>query len=81
PLYVCGGKVTGIYAASVLLANQGLNVTLLSYMDRIDFGFTGDADLIDDLWAISDGVKDALVELMDAAGLGKPTEIHDCFDR
>jgi WS/DGAT/MGAT family acyltransferase len=81
PLYVCGGKVTGIYAASVLLANQGLNVTLMSYVDRVDFGFTADADLVDDLWAISDGVKDALVELMDAAGLGKPTEVHDSFDR
>lgn len=81
PLYVCGGKVTGIYAASVLIANQGLNVTLLSYMDRIDFGFTADADLVDDLWEISDGVQDALVELMDAADLGKPTQVHDSFDR
>jgi WS/DGAT/MGAT family acyltransferase len=81
PLYVCGGKVTGIYAASVLLANQGLNVTLMSYVDRVDFGFTADADLVADLWGISDGVKDALVELMDAAGLGEPTEVHDSFDR
>jgi WS/DGAT/MGAT family acyltransferase len=81
PLYVCGGKVTGIYAASVLLANQGLNVTLMSYVDRVDFGFTADADLVNDLWEISDRIKDALVELMEAAGLGKPTEVHDSFDR
>lgn len=30
---------------------------------------------------IADGIKDALAELMDAAGLGKPTLVHDPFDR
>ena len=34
PIYACGAKVSGIYAASVLLAFAGLNITLFSYMDR-----------------------------------------------
>jgi diacylglycerol O-acyltransferase / wax synthase len=81
PIYICGAKVSGIYAASVLLANLGLNVTLLSYIDRVDFGLTADRDLLDDPWEIADGIPDALVELMEAAGLGKPTPVHDPFDR
>jgi len=81
PIYTCGAKVSGIYAASVLLANCGLNITLMSYVDRVDFGLTVDPDLVEDPWEIADGIPDALVELMEAAGLGKPTPIHDSFDR
>lgn len=80
PLYICGCKVSGIYAASVLVANQGLNMTVVSYTDRIDFGLTVDADLVSDPWEISDGVRDALAELMDAADLGKPSDVYDPFD-
>lgn len=81
PIYACGARVSGIYAASVLLAFAGLNVTLFSYMDRVDFGLTSDPDLLHDPWGIADGIKDALAELMEAAGLGKPTPVHDPFDR
>lgn len=81
PIYSCGAKVSGIYAASVLLAFAGLNITLFSYIDRLDFGLTSDPDLLEDPWEIADGIKDALVELMEAAGLGKPTPVHDPFDR
>jgi diacylglycerol O-acyltransferase len=80
PIYMCGAKVTGIYASSVLMAFAGLNVTLMSYIDRVDFGFTTDPDMVDDPWDIADGIPDALVELMEAAGLGKPTPVHDPFD-
>jgi WS/DGAT/MGAT family acyltransferase len=80
PIYMCGAKVTGIYASSVLLAFAGLNVTLMSYIDRVDFGFTTDPDLVEDPWDIADALPDALVELMEAAGLGKPTPVHDPFD-
>ena len=81
PIYSCGAKVSGIYAASVLLFYAGLNITLFSYIDRLDFGLTSDPDLLEDPWEIADGLKDALAELMDAAGLGKPTPVHDPFDR
>ena len=80
PIYMCGARVSGIYAASVLLFFAGLNVTVLSYMDRLDFGFTTDPDLVDDPWDIADGIPVALAELMEAAELGKPTPVHDPFD-
>ena len=81
PLYLCGAKVSGIYASSVLVGNQGLNITLMSYMDRVDFGITADPDLVDDTWEFADGIAAALAELMDAAGLGAPTPVDDAFSR
>jgi len=80
PIYSCGARVSGIYAASVLLAFAGLNITLMSYIDRLDFGLTSDPDLLEDPWEIADNLQDALAELMEAAGLGKPTQVHDPFD-
>jgi diacylglycerol O-acyltransferase len=80
PLYVCGARVSGIYAASVLMANMALNVTCLSYVDRIDFGITVDPDIVKDPWALADGIPAALAELMQAAGLGTPTEVRDSFE-
>ena len=55
PIYACGAQVSGIYAASVLLAFAGLNITLFSYIDRLDFGLTSDPDLLEDPWEIADG--------------------------
>lgn len=83
PIYMCGARVAGIYAASVLMFFAGLNVTLMSYIDRVDFGFTYDPDVLTEehAWAIADGIQDALAELMKAAKVGKPTAVHDPFDK
>jgi diacylglycerol O-acyltransferase len=81
PIYACGARVTGIYAASVLMFYAGLNVTLFSYMDRVDFGLTSDPDLLEDPWGIADGIVASLAELMAALGLGDPTPVDDPFDR
>ena len=78
---MCGAKVSGIYPASILLLFGGLNITLMSYMDRVDVGLTADPDLLDDPWDIADAIPSALVELIDAAGLGKPTPVYDPFNR
>jgi hypothetical protein len=39
----------------------------MSYLDRMDFGFTVDADLVPDPWYIADGIPLALDELEKAA--------------
>jgi len=80
PVYMCGARVSGIYAASVLMANMALNVTCLSYIDRIDFGITVDPDIVKDPWALADGITAALAELMQAADVGRPTKVHDPFE-
>ena len=62
------------------MLNVGLNFTVMSYEDRVDFGITTDPDLVPDPWAIADCVRAALAELFDALKLGSPTEVHDPFD-
>ena len=77
PLYSCGAKVTGIFSTSVIVEGMGLNITLFSYMDRVDFGLHVDPELVADVWSIADGFHDALAELMEAGGLGSPTVVED----
>jgi WS/DGAT/MGAT family acyltransferase len=79
PLYTCGAKVKGIWAASVLMFNSALNITLMSYQDRMDFGFTVDPDVVADPWRLAEALTPALAELLKAAGLGDPTPIEDPF--
>lgn len=76
PLYMCGGKVVAIFPSSVILEGMGLNVTVISYLDRVDFGLHVDPDLIPDVWVLADEVPAALAELMQASGLGQPTPVH-----
>ena len=48
---------------SMVQAGQGLNVTVISYIDRMDFGFTVDPDLVPDPWDMADRIPSALDEL------------------
>ena len=78
-LYCCGAKIKGIYSCSVLMETQGLNITLLSYGDRLDFGLHVDPELIPDPWVIAERLPAAAAELLEASGLGKPTPVDDPF--
>lgn len=79
PLYLAGARLTGIFSASVLLDHMGLNITLYSFRDRVDFGVHVDPDLVADPWAIADAIPAQLAELMAAVGLGPPTTVEDAF--
>jgi len=78
-LYACGAKVTGIFASSVILEGMGLNVTVMSYGDRLDFGLHVDPDLVPDPWVIAGAVPEAMADLMAASGLGEATPVADPF--
>lgn len=75
PLYVCGGKVVAIFPSSVILEGMGLNVTVISYLDRVDFGLLVDPDLVPDPWVLADQIPAALAELMEASDLGQPSPV------
>ena len=45
----------------------GLNVTVLSNMDSVGFGFISCKELMPDPWTLADCVPEALAELVDAA--------------
>jgi diacylglycerol O-acyltransferase / wax synthase len=78
-LYACGARVTGIFPSSVILEGMGVNITVLSNRDRLDFGIQVDPDLVPDGADIADGVPAALAELLEASGLGEPTPVDDPF--
>lgn len=77
PLYMCGARVTAMYPSSVIMEGMGLNVTVVSYEKRLDFGLHVDPDLVPDPWVLAGCVPEALAELMAASGLGTPTPIED----
>ncbi|MEQ8840772.1 MAG: wax ester/triacylglycerol synthase family O-acyltransferase [Acidimicrobiales bacterium] len=77
PLYFSGARVTGIFSSSVIVEGMGLNITLFSYMDRLDFGLHVDPLLVPDVGDIAEGFPVALAELMTAAGLGDPSVVED----
>ena len=80
PLYMCGAKVTAVFPSSVILEGMGLNITVFSYQDRVDFGLHVDPDLVPDAWVLADGIPAALDELLAASGLGDPTPVVMPFD-
>ncbi len=68
PLYTAGARIESMYPMSLLLPGQGLNITVISYGGRMDFGFTVDPDLIPDPWYLADGIPLAMEELRATMG-------------
>jgi hypothetical protein len=66
PLYSGGARVRAIYPIGPLMMGMGLNITVMSYIDSVDFGLQADPMLIPDLWPIADRITEALGELTKA---------------
>ncbi len=62
-LYCAGAELQANYPVSVIVDGVGLNITVVSYKNRVDFGIVGDREQIDDAWAFLDGAERALQEL------------------
>ena len=67
PLYFAGAKVESLMPMSLLAPGQGLNVTVVSYCDKIDIGLTADPELVPDAWRLAECFPQALAELESAA--------------
>jgi diacylglycerol O-acyltransferase / wax synthase len=68
PRYLNGARLLGIYPVSALAASIGLNATLTSYHDSMDFGFVANAAAIDDLTELAHYTLQAYTDLKKAAG-------------
>ncbi len=66
PLYVAGARIETMYPLSILMPSQGLNITVVSYMGKVDVGFIADPDLVEDIWELAEAVPRALAELVEA---------------
>jgi diacylglycerol O-acyltransferase / wax synthase len=69
PIYAAGARQIASYPVSVIHDAVGLNVTVFSYQDRVDFGLVADRELIPDLHRITASLQNSLTELSDAAHL------------
>lgn len=67
PLYSGGALITGLHPVPPVVMSQGLNITVFSYLDSVDFGFTVDREKIQDPWEMAQGIPTALEELKKAA--------------
>ena len=66
PIYCAGGMCESIYPMGPLLYGTGVNITVFSYRDKIDFGFMVCRDLVDEPWLLASSVDAAFAELRDA---------------
>lgn len=68
PLYVSGATVLGLYPVSAITDfTGGLNITLFSYDDALDFGLIACRELVPDLWDLIGYLREALDELLELA--------------
>jgi len=63
PLYIAGARVVGIWSMGPILESIGLNVTVWSYLDQMNFGVVACRELTPDLWDLMDDLQEALQEL------------------
>jgi WS/DGAT/MGAT family acyltransferase len=67
PLYWGGARVEAIYPMGPVAESVGLNLTVLSNRDRLDFGVMACRDTVPDVWDIADGFAQAVAEFEIAA--------------
>lgn len=67
--YWNGAKVDGLYPVSIPFDGFGLNITLVSNADQLDFGIIACRRTVGQVQRLIDYLEDALSELEDAAGI------------
>jgi WS/DGAT/MGAT family acyltransferase len=69
PLYSAGARLLHYYPVSTIMEGTGLNITVHSYQDSLDFGLVACPDLVPDVGDVLDDVLDELVALAADAGM------------
>ena len=68
PLYWNGARVEGMYPVSIPLDRIALNITLVSYVDSLEFGFTACRRTLPSMQRLLDYVELGISELEDVVG-------------
>jgi WS/DGAT/MGAT family acyltransferase len=63
PQYMGGARLIAHFPLSAIFHGMGLNVTVVSYDDQVDWGIALDPSQIDDAWGLSQHLRDAQAEL------------------
>jgi diacylglycerol O-acyltransferase len=64
PLYFAGAKLVGLNPLGPIMDGAGLNITVLSYVDNINWGFIACRELMPDLWDLADAIGETQAELL-----------------
>jgi diacylglycerol O-acyltransferase len=66
PLYLGGAEVQANFPVSVITDGAGLNITVMSYRDSMDFGVIADRDQIPEVWDMIAALRRDLEEILAA---------------
>ena len=69
PLYAAGAQLQHYYPVSVVTEGQGLNITVHSYLDKLDFGLVCCPELVPDVDDMLDAILAEVDRLADLAGV------------
>jgi WS/DGAT/MGAT family acyltransferase len=75
PLYSIGARMVSNFPIGPIMDGGGLNMTVMSYRDQLDFGLQACPDVLPNVWSLAEGLQDALDELVAATGV-QPAEIE-----
>jgi hypothetical protein len=62
--YMAGARLEAHFPLSAIFHGLGLNVTVVSYGDQVDWGVAGDPEQIGDAWGLIDRIAAAQAELL-----------------
>lgn len=69
PLYAGRAEMLSYIPVSAIADTQGLNMTIMSYNGRCDFGLVACRDAVPDLWDLCRMLEESLEELKEVAGV------------
>jgi WS/DGAT/MGAT family acyltransferase len=72
PLYMQGSRMRTYIPVSTIAEGMGLNITVHSYLDELEFGLIACRELVPDLWHMIDLHVAEIDVLADAAGVNRP---------
>jgi len=67
-LYWNGARLDGLYPASIVFDGFAMNITMVSYVDKLDFGIVACRRSLPQVQRMIDHLEDALAELEEVAG-------------
>ena len=70
PLYAAGARLEHYYPVSIVTEGQGLNITVHSYLDRLDFGLVCSPELVPDVDELLAAILADIDELVRVTGSG-----------
>ena len=75
PLYMLGRKMTAIHPYIPIASNIRTAIGILSYLDQLNFGVTGDFDAVPDIGVLNAGIRAGVDELLEYVAAPAPAPV------